>query len=161
MAINLSFTFEPAADGLNIITQETLNQWANNQDVIDIYTVEYVCGHVVVKPSYKFIDLSSHKNIDVLLLESFKEFMKTQKVVFYDPELNQHKPVVYDEIYVTGKDKNCHVRIIVTKDPTYDAHPFEWHMRFGNKIYHDPTSATNMEASIKWAKEAIDYMLTM
>ena len=161
MAINLSFTFQPPED-CQYVTQEILDKWANNQDVIDIYTVEYVCGYIVCKPSYKFIDLSSHKNIDVLLQESFKEFLDNQIIaVKCHPEIHQGKPIVYDEVYVTGPEKNCYVRIIITKDPTYDTHPFEWHMRFGNKIYHDPTSSINMEGSIKWATEALDYMISM
>ena len=89
MAINLSFTFQPPED-CQYVTQEILDKWANNQDVIDIYTVEYVCGYIVCKPSYKFIDLSSHKNIDVLLQESFKEFLDNQIIVVKcHPEIHQ------------------------------------------------------------------------
>jgi hypothetical protein len=51
-------------------------------------------------------------------------------------------------------------RIYITHNTDYSSHAFEWKIRRGKVTHRDPTSASNMDSSIIWAKQAVDRVWT-
>lgn len=47
--------------------------------------------------------------------------------------------------------------IIINRNFSFISHQYEWVISKGALCFKDPTSAQNIDTSIVWAKERIDY----
>lgn len=150
----------------NITGKRMLNGYVKISD-LNSNTVYYIIENIFNKTFHAdakvFLECPMQMRIDHsdFIIIKGNEFLKTKVPLtdmvekFLDHDVKKLSKEKKSDIVHVEEYKGW--KISIKDNFNYPTYKFEWNITKGTRIVKDPTSAQNIETSVLWAKERIDY----